>query len=435
MAVEESQVISLLKEIHLFHGMDEARLQRVAHYFTDVSFDADQVIVKQGSEGDNFFIVFDGEVIISHQVNQLDQQLGFLVPGDFFGEELLLQDTPITETVTAATYATLLKADRQKFKALLDEFPEVETHLWRGIHSRRFIRTHPFPWLNEDEVVYHLSRKHVAHLVLTLLLPTLVFLIGAAIALYLMLEMRNSSLLPGLMTFAGLMMFVGIGGMAWVLLDWSNDYYIVTNQRVVWIEKIILFYESRMEAPLATIQAVNVHTELLGRFLGYGDVTVNTYTGKIILSIIADPYQISALIQEYWHRAQTSFTREEKEETERSVNRMLGKEEPPTEPEHKINPTPIQGDDFKEPGFIATYLTNIFTLRYQEGLTITYRKHWLVLLGKTWKPLVVFLAIFLSILLCVATGASGQIDIASVQVFIGIGVLFNLVHHFPLVVV
>jgi hypothetical protein len=343
----------------------------------------------------------------------------------------LLQGMPTTETVTAATYGTLLTADRQRFKELLDEYPEVRTHLWRGIHSRRFIRTHPFPWLNEDELVYHLSRKHIAHLIITLLLPSLVFLIGAAVALYLMVEMSHSSLQPGLIVFASLVMFFGIAWGIWAVIDWANDYYIVTNQRVVWIEKVIFLYESRMEAPLATIQAVNVHTELLGRFLGYGDITVNTYTGKILLRIIADPYQISALIQEYWHRAQMNFVHEEKEETVRSVNRMLGMEEPPAEPEHKAAPKPFKGDDYEEPGFIATYLSNIFTLRYEEGRTITYRKHWLVLIKKTWKPLVAFGVLFLAMLLCVATSATGQIGIIEVEVFIGFGIFSILFFIFP----
>jgi hypothetical protein len=431
MTVEQSQVISLLKEIHLFHGMEEARLQRVASFFTEKPFSPDQIIIKEDSEGDFFFIVYDGEVVISQQVNEVDQQLGILVPGDFFGEASLLQGTSSTETVTAATYGILLTADCQNFKELLDEYPEVRTHLWRGIRSRSFIRTHPFPWLNEDELVYHLSRKHIAHLIITLLLPSLVFLIGAAIALYLMVEMSHSSLQPGLIVFASLVMFAGIAWGIWAVIDWANDYYIVTNQRVVWIEKVIFLYESRMEAPLATIQAVNVHTELLGRFLGYGDITVNTYTGKILLRIIADPYQISALIQEYWHRAQVSFVHEEKEETVRSVNRMLGMEEPPAEPEHKAAPKPFKGDDFEEPGFIATYLSNIFTLRYEEGRTITYRKHWLVLIKKTWKPLVAFGVLFFAMLLCVATSATGQIGIMEVEVFIGLGIFIILFFIFP----
>jgi len=34
MLVEDSQVISLLQEIHLFYGLDEARLEQVARHFT-----------------------------------------------------------------------------------------------------------------------------------------------------------------------------------------------------------------------------------------------------------------------------------------------------------------------------------------------------------------------------------------------------------------
>ena len=40
-----------------------------------------------------------------------------------------------------------------------------------------------------------------------------------------------------------------LGWIAWTYLDWTNDLYIVTNQRVVYVEKVIGIYDSREEAP------------------------------------------------------------------------------------------------------------------------------------------------------------------------------------------
>ena len=67
----------------------------------------------------------------------------------------------------------------------------------------------------------------------------------------------------------------------WNWIDWGNDYYIVTDQRVVWVEKVIWLYESRDEAPLTTILAVNTTSTFLGRWLHYGSVIVKTFTGEI----------------------------------------------------------------------------------------------------------------------------------------------------------
>jgi uncharacterized membrane protein YdbT with pleckstrin-like domain len=431
MPVEQSQVISLLKEIHLFHGLDETRLQQVARHFAEVSYEADQVIISENKQGEFFCIIFEGEVVVSRRINDVDTQLDILITGDFFGEESLLQNMLTSATVTAARSVILLKADRQSFHELLLELPEVETHLKRVIQSRRFIRVHPFDWLNEDEVVYQVSRKHVASLFLSLLPPLLVTLLGMALALYLLAGVTTSTLQVGFLGFAGLVILGGLLWGLWKWLDWSNDYYIVTNQRVVWIEQVIFLYESRVEAPLTTIQAVNVRTELLGRLLGYGDVTVNTYTGRVILTTIGDPHQMAALIQEYWHRAQMNFQREQKEEMVRSVYRILGRDVPSTPPKRKVIPLPAKGDDYQEPSFFSTYFSNIFTLRYEDGNTITYRKHWLVLIGKTWKPFLAFLVILFGTLFCVGTGAYNQIDIASIEIMIGIGILLILLVIFP----
>jgi uncharacterized membrane protein YdbT with pleckstrin-like domain len=427
MPVQQSQVISLLKEIHLFHGLDDVQLQQVANYFVEAPYEADQVIIAENKPGEMFCIIFEGDVIVSRRINEVETQLEILVAGDFFGEESLLQGTLTSATIRASGSVILLKANRQKFQEMLQEFPEVETYLRRVIQSRHFIRTHPFDWLNEDEVVHQVSRKHVAYLFLSLLPPVLIFLLGAALGLYLLMGATAESLQPGLLFIPSLVMAGGLGWGLWRWLDWSNDYYIVTNQRVVWVEQVVLLYESRVEAPLTTIQAVNVRTELLGRLLGYGDVTVNTYTGRIILSMIADPYQMSALIQEYWHRAQLSFQREQKEEMVRSVHRILGIEAPATISERKIVRLPTKGDDYQEPGFLSTYLSNIFTMRYEEGNTITYRKHWLILLRKTWKPFFAFLAVFIGTLFCVSTGTYDPADVDSGEVVIGIGILLILI--------
>lgn len=431
MPVEESQVISLLKEIHLFHGLDDARLHQVAQYFDEAPYALDQVIIHENREGESFFIILEGEVIVSRKINDVDTQIDILVPGDFFGEESLLQNTLTTATVTAAREAILYRANRQKFNDLLLEFPEVEKHLRRAIQSRHFIRVHRFPWLSADEVVYQVSRKHVAYLILTLLLPMLVFLLGAALGLYLLIGLPASTFQTGLLVFAILVMAAGVLWGLWTWIDWSNDYYIVTNQRVVWIEQIIFLYESRVEAPLTTIQAVNVRTDLLGRLLGYGDVTVNTYTGRVTLHIIDDPYQMAALIQEYWHRAQMSFQREQKEEMVRSVYRILGKEDLTTPVERKVIQLPTKGDDYQEPSFFSTYFSNIFTLRYEDGNTITYRKHWLILLRKTWKPFVAFLLVLSGMILGIATGVYNEINILSLEIFVLIGILLILIVIFP----
>ena len=66
-----------------------------------------------------------------------------------------------------------------------------------------------------------------------------------------------------LLFLAGAFLVLDILWAIWLVLDWGNDYYIVTSQRVVWLEKVIAVYDSRQESPLNTILAVAVETSLL----------------------------------------------------------------------------------------------------------------------------------------------------------------------------
>jgi len=84
MLVEDSQVISLLQEIHLFYGLDEARLEQVARHFTQVFYEPDQVIIPENQAGGTFYIILEGEVIVSRKINDVDIENEILVAGTFW---------------------------------------------------------------------------------------------------------------------------------------------------------------------------------------------------------------------------------------------------------------------------------------------------------------------------------------------------------------
>ena len=426
MLVDDSQVISLLKEIHLFYGLDEARLGQVARHFTSVPVEPDQVIISEDQVGGAFYIILQGEVNVSRKISDVDIDNEILVAGDFFGEEWFILRKPPKASVSAIGEVVLLEADRDQYYDLIQDFPNVETNLERIVRSRQFIRAHHFDWLNDDEVVYQVRRKHIAHLVITLLGPTLLFLLGLAITLYLFAGMVNGDFQVGFPVFSGLVMAAGLLWGLWALIDWSNDYYIVTNQRVVWIEQILLIYDSRIEAPLVSIQAINFRTDLLGRIVGFGDVTVNTYTGQVTLRMIADPHQMVALIQEHWNRATINFQVEQREDTVRAVRHILGHEETVPPPDSGALPAPDESGDYQELSFLRTYFGNIFNLRYEDGTTITYRKHWLILIRKTIRPFLALLAVVFGMMFCVYTGINDQMDIVTVEYVIAIGILIIL---------
>ncbi|MFM8322393.1 MAG: cyclic nucleotide-binding domain-containing protein [Chloroflexota bacterium] len=402
MRVERARAIPLFKEIHLFSGMDEAQLSRAAGFFKEVVYQPGQLICEQGGPADAFYIIQQGDVIFSTRLKNEDRQLDMLTTGDYFGEEGLILHRPRAATARANGEVTLLVSEKQAFHKLLAEFPHVGNYLNWIIYSRQFIRRYPFSWLNENETVYQVRRKHPAYLLLTLVLPFLLLLLGGLIVTFTLWAVLTGPLQTGALIVGSLLAFSAAAWGLWNWIDWGNDYYIVTNQRVVWIERVLWLYESQVEAPLDQVRGTKILTSLVGRWLGYGDIVVTTYTGEVPLRLVSDPYQMDAVIREFWRRHQRLAVEAQKSETEREVLKIL-KREPSGPPpplaaaaasRRQTRRQETRPGEAEELGFGERYFGNWFRMRTEVGDVITYRKHWLVLLGKTLRPGVVLLTLF-----------------------------------------
>ena len=107
------------------------------------------------------------------------------------------------------------------------------------------------------------------------------------------------------------------GWFIWTIIDWANDYSIITNRRVVSFEKVALFYESRQEAPLDAILSIETRTSQAGRIFGFGDILIRTFTGVISFRFLAHPELVIRLINEERSKAKIlskKFQRNTKED-------------------------------------------------------------------------------------------------------------------------
>jgi CRP-like cAMP-binding protein/uncharacterized membrane protein YdbT with pleckstrin-like domain len=423
--MESSQIIDLLKGMHLFSTLDESQVSGVSKLFQQEVKRPDQVIIKEGEPSDKFYIILQGNVVVSRKVADGNPQVDVLVPGDYFGEEGLLQNKPRTATITADGVVTLLVAGRDNFHELLMHFPQVKIGLERIVESRHLARRFHLKWLNDDEVIYQVRRRSEWRLALLLLAPLFFSLIFFIAALMIFLGLKGG-LRTTLLVVDGVFFTASMLVITWLILDWTNDYYIVTNQRAVWVEQVIGFYESRVEAPLDMITSVKTTTSYLGRLLGYGDIAITTFTGSVVLPIVSEPYLVEALIRELWQRTQRAFKQETAEDTRRSVLRVLGTE--PPAPKQAISPpaATASSTDIHELGFTQQYFGNIFKMRFEQGNTITYRKHWLLLVRRAWRPLLIGFVLFLVVAIYTGLYLAGKFTILNPLVIIGLFILLSI---------
>ncbi|MCZ6804602.1 MAG: NAD(P)-binding domain-containing protein [Proteobacteria bacterium] len=82
------------------------------------------VILKQGDQGDDLYLIRAGSVTISRAVGDHEIVLAYLPAGNYFGEiAVLIEGILRTATVTAATATDTIRLEGKPFRALLDRNP------------------------------------------------------------------------------------------------------------------------------------------------------------------------------------------------------------------------------------------------------------------------------------------------------------------------
>jgi signal-transduction protein with cAMP-binding, CBS, and nucleotidyltransferase domain len=112
--------LGLLRANPLFAPLSAPILEALSTSLRPESYQAGQVILRQGDRGDRYFLLAHGAVRIEID-GRLVQTLG---PGDGFGEIALLRDVPRTATVLAIDDVEVFSLEREPFLAALTGVPD-----------------------------------------------------------------------------------------------------------------------------------------------------------------------------------------------------------------------------------------------------------------------------------------------------------------------
>ncbi len=392
MEVNRNDVMELLRGSHLFISLSPEQIEELTGRVEAFLYQEKQVIFEQDAPVESFYFLLSGRVELARQ--DKDEQIKVILSEqDYFGEEALA-DTPPPRlaTATALTNVIVLRFNGELIDELRNEYPKVDAAFRLVAASYQLAMRIRMPWRGPREVVHYIGRHHPIFLVLRLILPTLLALMTTIVTSYLdVVLFRGSALGMGLLL---LVVLVNIGWLAWVVIDFYNDYSVVTNRRVAYLRKILLIYDSRQEVPLDAVLADDVRTTQLGRIIGYGDIIVRTYTGELILSRLAQPYLIVNLINEMREKAKASRKRARLESIDQIIRRRLnlGADEPlPPPPAQEVKPVVKSGK-------LTRFLSDLFMLRVEKDGAIIYRTHWFILLKKTLLPSMLTLVVLAAVI-------------------------------------
>lgn len=388
---------AFLKKIHLFYGLGDDELEIIANEMEEVSVADGEVVFEQDDPSESFYLIHRGSVRIVRKQREKEFQLAVLVANDYFGEMGLIARRKRSGTVTATSDTTLLVLPRENFEKLFKKTPQLRLNMDVAVRSRQLARTLRFSWLRRDEVIYFLARKHPVVLYEMLILPVLALIVPFG------LFYANFFIAPLFIVLltATLSLLAVVGWIVWTVIDWGNDFYIVTNQRVVWLEKVIGIYDSRQESPLSMILSVSVETSQLGRILDYGDVIIRTFVGKIVFTQVIHPEQAQHMIEEYWNRTKAQATSMEKEAMKNAIRKRIGLPVPPppkTDSQPKDDSPPPQPRPKGVNAILRLLGSSTLKMRYEFGDHVVYRKHWVVLFLHAWFPLLAALGLIFLLL-------------------------------------
>jgi CRP-like cAMP-binding protein/rhodanese-related sulfurtransferase len=115
--------MTMLLQAKAFHKIPPANIQAIYMRMQQINYKSGDVVVKQGSEGDYFYVLTRGTSLVTREtpLNKEGIKLAELVVGDTFGEEALISDAKRNATVTMTDEGSVMRLGKDDFKRLLNE--------------------------------------------------------------------------------------------------------------------------------------------------------------------------------------------------------------------------------------------------------------------------------------------------------------------------
>ncbi len=372
--------VAILRRVPFLAGLDEAELDSISARLAREDFAVGQTISVAGARPaggarPGLRILAAGRVELTAAAGRGETIRPVLLsPGDHWGELDLFGLNSRPTAARAVEACSVYRWDRADLVDYLRAHSDLLRRLRFLADTRRLALGAHLDWLAQDESLRALTRRHPFFLGRALVPPGL--LAAAAAALF----AAGIGTRSPFVWLGGLLALAAVAWGAWNWLDWTNDYYLITDRRAAWLEKVVGLYDSRRETPLSMVLSVDLSTEALGRWLGFGDVTIRTYTGQLVFRGVGQPATMAALLEEAWRRVHEQDEREERAE----IGAMLRQVLQPAPAEGKPDAPPAPSTPVAPRGVGLDHWT--FQVRFEEEGVITYRKHWAVLLNALGLP-------------------------------------------------
>lgn len=145
-AASSDDWMTTLLQTKAFHRIPPANIQAIFMRMKRLDAKAGDVIIKQGDEGDYFYVIVKGKCLVTREtpLNKAGIKLAELGMGDTFGEEALISDAKRNANITMLTDGALMRLAKDDFRTLLNE-PMLQ---WVDLQQAKKIVANGGQWLD-----------------------------------------------------------------------------------------------------------------------------------------------------------------------------------------------------------------------------------------------------------------------------------------------
>ncbi|NWS27028.1 KGP2 kinase, partial [Polioptila caerulea] len=128
----QEQYRNFLRSVSLLKNLPEDKLTKIMDCLEVEYYDKGDYVIREGEEGNTFFIIAKGKVIVTQSTadHSQPQVIKNLHEGDYFGEKALISDDVRSANVIADEYnVECLVIDRETFNQTVGTYEELQTYL------------------------------------------------------------------------------------------------------------------------------------------------------------------------------------------------------------------------------------------------------------------------------------------------------------------
>jgi putative ABC transport system ATP-binding protein len=133
---ETVAICEFLRPLEIFSRLTPAELSDVAGKMSHERVSPGSMIVRQGDQGDTFYIIREGQVDVAQEGGGARQVIATLGPGEHFGEMALISGEPRNASVIAQSKVELYTLRSDVFRAVIDRSEPFRDQLLKVFFQR-----------------------------------------------------------------------------------------------------------------------------------------------------------------------------------------------------------------------------------------------------------------------------------------------------------